>query len=115
MSVLVVGATGSVGQLVVEEAIRLGCSVRALVRNSGKAHKLPRAARVVVGDVTRPETLTDAVDGVDAVVFTLGSDGAGKRRAAGVLRRYRDGRFVSAGGHQYRVVPSDTVPANRKA
>jgi uncharacterized protein YbjT (DUF2867 family) len=29
------------------------------------------------GDVTRPETLTAAIDGVDAIVFTLGSDGKG--------------------------------------
>lgn len=78
MTVLVVGATGSIGSLVVEEAIREGHGVRALVRDPGKARQLPQGAQVVVGDVTRPETLPDAVDGVDAIVFTLGSDGAGK-------------------------------------
>jgi len=78
MTVLVVGATGSIGSLVVEEAIREGHSVRALVRNPGKARRLPSEAQVVVGDVTRPETLPGAVDGVEAIVFTLGSDGAGK-------------------------------------
>jgi uncharacterized protein YbjT (DUF2867 family) len=84
MTVLVVGATGSIGHLVVEEAIRQGCIVRALVRNSGKARQLPSQVRVVVGDVTRPATLSDAVDGVDAVVFTVGSDGAGKVGAESV-------------------------------
>jgi len=84
MTVLVVGATGSIGHLVVEEAIRQGCTVRALARNPGKARELPAVARVVVGDVTRPETLSEAVDGVDAVVFTLGSDGAGKVGAENV-------------------------------
>ena len=39
---------------------------------------------MVVGDVTRPDTLPDAVDGVDAVVFTLGSDGVGKVGAESV-------------------------------
>ena len=78
MTVLVVGATGSIGKLVVEEALREGHAVRALVRNPGKARQLPPEAQVVVGDVTRPDTLSEAVDGVDAVVFTLGSDGAGK-------------------------------------
>lgn len=78
VTVLVVGATGSIGRLVVEEALREGHAVRALVRNAGKARQLPREAQVVVGDVTRPDTLSEAVDGVDAVVFTLGSDGAGK-------------------------------------
>ncbi len=84
MTVLVVGATGSIGSLVVEEAVRQGCTVRALVRNPGKARELSSEAQVVVGDVTRPETLSDAVDGIDAIVFTLGSDGAGKVGAENV-------------------------------
>ncbi len=84
MTVLVVGATGSIGHLVVEEAIRQGCTVRALVRNPHKTRELPAEARVVIGDVTQPKTLSDAVDGVDAIVFTLGSDGAGKVGAENV-------------------------------
>jgi uncharacterized protein YbjT (DUF2867 family) len=84
MTVLVVGATGSVGRLVVEEAIRLGHPVRALVRNNRKARQLPAGAHVVVGDVTQPDTLTPAVADVDAVVFTLGSEGDGKAGAESV-------------------------------
>ena len=84
MTVLVVGATGSIGCLVVEEALRQGHTVRALVRAPGKARRLPPKAQVVRGDVTRPDTLPAAVDGVDAVVFTLGSDGAGKVGAESV-------------------------------
>ncbi|MGD0307813.1 MAG: NAD(P)H-binding protein, partial [Acidobacteriota bacterium] len=84
MTVLVVGATGSIGCLVVEEALRQGHTVRALVRTPGKARRLPPKAQVVPGDVTRPDTLPGAVDGVDAVVFTLGSDGAGKVGAESV-------------------------------
>jgi uncharacterized protein YbjT (DUF2867 family) len=83
-TVLVVGATGSIGRLVVEEAIRQGYAVRALVRNPSRAGQLSSQAQVVLGDVTRPETLSDAVDGIDAVVFTLGSDGAGKVGAENV-------------------------------
>lgn len=78
MTVLVVGATGSIGQLVVEEAIREGHANRALVRDPARARRLPSEAELVVGDLTRPETLSAAVDGVDAVVFTHGSDGGGK-------------------------------------
>jgi uncharacterized protein YbjT (DUF2867 family) len=84
MTVLVVGATGSIGRLVVEEALLQGHSVRALVRTADKARQLPAAAQVAVGDVTRPNTLSGAVDGVDAIVFTLGSDGAGKVGAESV-------------------------------
>jgi uncharacterized protein YbjT (DUF2867 family) len=78
MTVLVVGATGSIGRLVVEEAIRQGHTVRALVRAPGRVGQLPPAAQAVIADVTRPESLPGVVDGVDAIVFTLGSDGGGK-------------------------------------
>jgi uncharacterized protein YbjT (DUF2867 family) len=80
-SVLVVGATGSIGRLVVEESIREGYPTRALVRDPDKARRVPLGAEIVVGDVTRPDTLPAAVAGIDAVVFTLGSGGAGRTGA----------------------------------
>ena len=75
MTVLVVGATGSIGRLVVAEAVRKGHAVRALARDPRKARQLLPDAEVLVGDLIRPDTLTAAVDGVDAIVFTHGSDG----------------------------------------
>jgi uncharacterized protein YbjT (DUF2867 family) len=69
-SVLVVGATGSIGRHVVEESIREGYPTRALVRDPDKARRLPAEADIVVGDVTRPETLSAAVAGIDGIVFT---------------------------------------------
>lgn len=78
LKVLVVGATGSIGRLVVDEAIRQGHAVRALVRDVRRASQLPADAQRVVGDLTRPDTLVAAVDGIDAIVFTHGADGGGK-------------------------------------
>lgn len=72
-AVLIVGATGSVGRHAVAEAVRQGYETRALVRNPSRASRLDAAAILVVGELTRPETLTEALDGVDAVVFTQGS------------------------------------------
>ncbi|AXG81830.1 SDR family oxidoreductase [Streptomyces paludis] len=78
LTVLVVGATGGIGRLVVAEAIARGHTVRALVRDRAKgARLLPADTGLVVGDVTRPETLPAAVAGADAVVLTLGSSGTG--------------------------------------
>lgn len=74
LSVLVVGASGSIGRLVVEEALREGHDVRALVRAPATARPAP-GVQVVVGDITRADTLIEALDGVDAVVFTHGSNG----------------------------------------
>jgi uncharacterized protein YbjT (DUF2867 family) len=73
LTILFVGATGSVGRLAVTEALRQGHTAKALVRNERRARSLDDRAHVVIGDLTRPETLTAAVDGVDAIVFTHGA------------------------------------------
>lgn len=78
MTVLVIGATGSIGSLVVEEALRRGYSVRAFVRSAEKARRLPAKAEAAIGDLTRLNTLEAAVKDIDAIVFTHGSDGAGR-------------------------------------
>ena len=75
LTVLCVGATGSVGRHVVEEALRRGHAVRALVRSRARAAGLPAQAQIVVGELTQPDTLAAAVEGVDAIVFTHGSNG----------------------------------------
>ena len=72
-TVLIVGATGSIGRYAVTEALRQGYNVRALVRSQARAASLPAGVELVVGDLTRPETLDPAVHDVDAVVFTHGS------------------------------------------
>jgi uncharacterized protein YbjT (DUF2867 family) len=77
--ILVVGATGSIGRLVVEETQRQGYSVRALVRNAEKARRhLLAKTEIFVGDLTRPDTLIGAVAGIDCIVFTHGADSSGK-------------------------------------
>jgi uncharacterized protein YbjT (DUF2867 family) len=70
-NVLVVGATGSVGRLVVKEALRQGHKVRALVRTAERAQTLPLEAESVIGDVTRPDTLGPAVEGIDAIILSI--------------------------------------------
>ena len=78
LRVLVVGATGSVGRLVVDEALLAGHAVRVLVRDVAAASTLPERAERIRGDLTQAETLTAALKGIDAIVFTHGSDGGGK-------------------------------------
>lgn len=65
-TVLVVGATGRVGRLVVDELLRGGVPVRALTRRPEVA-ALPAGAEVVAGDLTAPESLDAALDGAAAV------------------------------------------------
>ncbi|WP_204058512.1 SDR family oxidoreductase [Microbispora corallina] len=69
--ILVTGATGLSGSIVVQEFARQNVPVRALVRNPDKARKLHRLPRVEVveGDMLRPETLTAALRGVERVLL----------------------------------------------
>ncbi|SNQ46874.1 Dihydroflavonol 4-reductase [Frankia canadensis] len=67
------GATGKVGAAVVRAALAEGHEVRALVRDPARATgRMPAAARQVVGDVTEPDTLPAAVDGIEVVVNAMG-------------------------------------------
>lgn len=79
--VLVVGASGSIGRPAVAEAFRRGYETRALVRDAGQADLFPAGVKVMVGDLTRAETLHEAVDGVTGIVFTHGISGNDPRGA----------------------------------
>lgn len=69
--ILVVGATGQVGSLVVRRLRADGAPVRALVRDPATAGDLAATgAELVVADLAHPETLDAALRGVDAVVAT---------------------------------------------
>lgn len=64
MTILVTGATGNVGRIVVERLVEAGEGVRALTRAPQSAG-LPDAVEVVSGDLTEPPTLASALNGVD--------------------------------------------------
>jgi len=64
--VLVTGATGRIGRVVVDELLAAGVPVRALTRRPAEA-KLPAAVEVVPGDFTVPDSLDSAMHGVNAV------------------------------------------------
>jgi uncharacterized protein YbjT (DUF2867 family) len=76
-TVLVVGSTGSIGRLVVEEALAAGLRTRALVRSPTRV-PFPEGTEVVVGDLTHADTLRPAVDGIASIVFAHGSYGGAR-------------------------------------
>ncbi|MFF4259356.1 SDR family oxidoreductase [Streptomyces sp. NPDC001663] len=73
--VLMVGATGSIGQLAVRAAERHGLRPRALVRDLRRAERLLPGVELVQGDLEDPASLHHAVSGADAIVLTHGSGG----------------------------------------
>lgn len=70
--ILVLGATGGTGRLVVKQALARGFSVRVLARSAAKASGL-EDAEVVIGDARDESVLRNALEGRDAVVSALGT------------------------------------------
>ena len=64
MTVLVTGATGNVGRLVVRRLLDRGVAVRAMTRDPERAG-LPEGAEAVRGDLTEPESLAGALRGAE--------------------------------------------------
>ncbi|GAA2415375.1 NAD(P)H-binding protein [Nonomuraea africana] len=74
MTILVTGATGTVGRHVVEQLVERGERVRALTRNPARA-SFPAGVEVVAGDLTVTSTLEDAFAGVTAAhLINCGGD-----------------------------------------
>ena len=72
MKVVVLGATGATGRLIVGKAVAKGHEVVALVRSREKAADLA-GAEFVEGDARDPVALTRAIAGCDAVISSLGT------------------------------------------
>ncbi|MFF5975223.1 NAD(P)H-binding protein [Streptomyces sp. NPDC012769] len=72
--ILVSGATGTVGRQVVAELLARGHAVRALTRDADRARAvLPAEVEIAVGDLTDPDALTGALDGVTGLhLITFG-------------------------------------------
>ncbi|HSI28077.1 MAG: SDR family oxidoreductase [Methylophilus sp.] len=66
MTILVTGSTGTVGHQVVEQLLKRGAKVRALVRDSSKAN-FPADVEVVQGDFLDVDSLRSAFSGVSTL------------------------------------------------
>jgi putative NADH-flavin reductase len=73
MQIMVIGATGEIGNAVTRAALERGHDVTAFVRSPEKLGSLRDRVRVVVGDLADADAVAAAVAGHDAVVSALGS------------------------------------------
>jgi uncharacterized protein YbjT (DUF2867 family) len=72
MKILVLGATGLTGKEIVRQALDAGHEVTSFVRDPSRYPEKHPALRVAAGDVSRPETVAEAVRGQDAVICAVG-------------------------------------------
>lgn len=86
MTILIVGATGTLGRLTTRQLLNKGHAVRALVRERARAEDLRKAgAEVVTGDLTDPTSLARACKGMVRVFACAHSMlGRGDRSSAQV-------------------------------
>ncbi|MCK1282419.1 SDR family oxidoreductase [Bradyrhizobium sp. 44] len=70
--ILVLGATGATGRLIVNQAVARGYEVTVLARSADKASDIT-GAKLIVGDARDEAALREALKGRDAVVSALGT------------------------------------------
>ena len=104
--ILVTGATGTNGRLVVHALLRAGTPVRAMVQNPMKAADLQRAgAQLVVADFDKPDTLDSAFAGVErSLLLSAVDEHLVEREARFVERASKAGlrhlvKFSAIGAH----------------
>ena len=76
MNLVVLGATGRTGRLVVDQALATGHTVTALVRTPEKLTLRDSSLRVLAGKATDAADVARALEGADAVLSTLGGGGS---------------------------------------
>jgi uncharacterized protein YbjT (DUF2867 family) len=70
--ILVTGITGNAGADVARVLVSAGQEVRGLIRRADQQATLPKGVEGVIGDLNRPETLSAALVGVQAVFLLSG-------------------------------------------
>lgn len=79
-TVLVAGATGRTGRIIVDKLLDQGYTVRAFVRNPEKAEKLfGNTVEIAVGDVKAPQSIAAAMPGARWVISAIGAGGSNSK------------------------------------
>jgi putative NADH-flavin reductase len=79
MKLIIFGATGRTGKLLVEQALAAGHEVTAYVRNASKLALTQPKFKVIEGKLNEAQKMTEAVKGQDVVLVALGQVKGGSK------------------------------------
>ena len=65
MKILVTGGTGTVGSKVIDELLKRGANVRALIRDKEASAKIPKGVETAIGNLLDPVSVHKALQNVD--------------------------------------------------
>jgi uncharacterized protein YbjT (DUF2867 family) len=108
---LVTGATGHVGGPVARQLHEQSHGVRALVRDPSRAASLPAGIELAVGDLDDPDSVSKAVQGVEAIF--LMQVGGGTEQTKTMITAAQDAavpRIVLLSSAGARLLPLDMNP-----
>ena len=94
MTIVVTGATGNVGRLLVRQLIAGGHRVRAVTRSRLGASALPDQAEIHLGDPSNPDIIGEAIDGAAAIFVNPRAVGMGADRLLAMAAERGVGRAV---------------------
>jgi len=87
MKLLIFGASGTIGTLVVEKALHEGFDVKVYIRNPSKLTIIHPKLEIIKGELHDYDKIKNAVSGIDTVISTLGPP----------VKRYYNGFHVLEG------------------
>src|SRR5204863_93041 len=115
--VLVVGATGQLGRVIVRKLVASGTPVRALARNAQTLAAVASGAEIATVDMRDVSRLTDACRGIDQIVATANNNMGKGENSASLLAL----RLKSSGKRRHipvaamRLLPPIVRPFNEVA
>lgn len=105
MKIALFGATGTVGQRILQEALRRGHTVTAVARDPSRIAEQNPNLTVVAGDMLDPQSVAEVVAGHDAVVSAYAPPQGSEQTIVDATRSLIEGlkragvkRLVSVGG-----------------
>ena len=103
-TILITGATGNIGSLVVPALLAGGATVRALVRDEAKAATLrDQGVETFIGDYSNQEVLNKAASGVDSILAITPPNPDAVAQGDAILKAALNGGSPGSPGSPYYV------------